>query len=222
MPERHAPTGRFSTWKPRTFSTSRRRWPTRAAFPESFRPLGCRCAACVPRSRSRWRSITACRSMVRSGMVRRLRAGSAGTLPAFWGMVGVRTVGLVRNGTWNSSRGGLYRVSRQPEGWFLEGNLRLTDEGRSWITLNSTPAAAFSFLRGASSPEDLARRAAELGLPALAVLDRDGVYGAPRFFAAARAHGLAPHRRSRVDDGRRHRAAGPSREPRRATATCAG
>ena len=52
--------------------------------------------------------------------------------------------------------------------------------------------SAFSFLRGASSPEDLARRAAELGLPALALLDRDGVYGAPRFFAAAREHGLRP------------------------------
>ncbi len=52
--------------------------------------------------------------------------------------------------------------------------------------------SAFSFLRGASAPEDLAWRAAELGLPALAVLDRDGVYGAPRFFAAAREHGIRP------------------------------
>ena len=46
--------------------------------------------------------------------------------------------------------------------------------------------SAFSFLRGASSPEDLATEAGRLELPAVAVLDRDGVYGAPRFYAAAR------------------------------------
>ena len=52
--------------------------------------------------------------------------------------------------------------------------------------------SAFSFLRGASSPAQLARRAAELEMPALALCDRDGVYGAPRFFAAAREHGIRP------------------------------
>ncbi|HTL12944.1 MAG TPA: PHP domain-containing protein, partial [Bdellovibrionota bacterium] len=40
--------------------------------------------------------------------------------------------------------------------------------------------SCFSFLRGASHPEDLVGRAAELGLTALAVTDRNGVYGAPR------------------------------------------
>ena len=50
--------------------------------------------------------------------------------------------------------------------------------------------SAFSFLRGASQPEQLAERAAELGMPALALCDRDGVYGAPRLFATAREHGL--------------------------------
>ena len=50
--------------------------------------------------------------------------------------------------------------------------------------------SAFSFLRGASSPEQLAKCAAELGLPALALCDRDGVYGAPRLYTAAREHGL--------------------------------
>ena len=52
--------------------------------------------------------------------------------------------------------------------------------------------SAFSFLRGAAQPEALARRAAELGLPAMALSDRDGLYGAPRFFAAARECGLRP------------------------------
>jgi error-prone DNA polymerase len=53
-------------------------------------------------------------------------------------------------------------------------------------------ASAFSFLRGASLPEDLVRRAAELELKAVALLDRDGVAGAPRFFKAARAAGIRP------------------------------
>jgi error-prone DNA polymerase len=46
--------------------------------------------------------------------------------------------------------------------------------------------SAFSFLEGACSPEDLITRAAELDIPAVALLDRDGVYGAPRFHFAAK------------------------------------
>ena len=51
-------------------------------------------------------------------------------------------------------------------------------------------ASAFSFLDGASLPETLVERAAALGYPALALLDRDGVYGAPRFHQAAKRAGL--------------------------------
>ncbi len=51
-------------------------------------------------------------------------------------------------------------------------------------------ASAFSFLDGASLPEALVDRAAALGYPALALLDRDGVYGAPRFHLAAKRAGL--------------------------------
>ncbi len=51
-------------------------------------------------------------------------------------------------------------------------------------------ASAFSFLEGASLPEDLVARAASLGYEALALCDRDGVYGAPRFYQAARQAGL--------------------------------
>jgi error-prone DNA polymerase len=51
-------------------------------------------------------------------------------------------------------------------------------------------ASAFSFLDGASLPEALIDRAAELGYPTLALLDRDGVYGAPRFHLAAKRAGL--------------------------------
>jgi len=48
----------------------------------------------------------------------------------------------------------------------------------------------FSFLDGASSPENLAGRAKELGLAALALTDRDGLYGAVRFHQAARGAGI--------------------------------
>jgi error-prone DNA polymerase len=51
-------------------------------------------------------------------------------------------------------------------------------------------ASAFSFLQGASLPEALVDRAAALGYPALALLDADGVYGAPRFHKAAQKAGL--------------------------------
>ncbi len=51
-------------------------------------------------------------------------------------------------------------------------------------------ASAFSFLDGASLPEDLVERAAELELPAVALADRNGVYGAPRFYKAAKEAGI--------------------------------
>jgi error-prone DNA polymerase len=50
--------------------------------------------------------------------------------------------------------------------------------------------SAFSFLRGASNPEDLACAAARLNLPAIAICDRDGVYGSPRLHAAANEQGI--------------------------------
>ncbi len=50
----------------------------------------------------------------------------------------------------------------------------------------------FSFLDGASHPEEMAARAAELGLRALAITDHDGVYGAVRFSYTARELGVQP------------------------------
>ncbi|HEX7860463.1 MAG TPA: error-prone DNA polymerase [Verrucomicrobiae bacterium] len=52
--------------------------------------------------------------------------------------------------------------------------------------------SAFSFLRGASFPEHIAEVAAERGLPAIALTDRNGVYGAPRFYAKAKESGVRP------------------------------
>ena len=51
-------------------------------------------------------------------------------------------------------------------------------------------ASAFSFLEAASLPETLVAQAARYGYPAIALLDRDGVYGAPRFHRAAAAAGI--------------------------------
>src|SRR5579883_763269 len=50
--------------------------------------------------------------------------------------------------------------------------------------------SAFSFLEGATAPEELAEAAAAAGYDAIALGDRDGVYGAPRFYQAARQSGL--------------------------------
>jgi error-prone DNA polymerase len=52
--------------------------------------------------------------------------------------------------------------------------------------------SAFSFLEGAEQPEALVAEAARLEMPALALVDRDGVYGAPRFYQAAVRAGLKP------------------------------
>jgi error-prone DNA polymerase len=52
--------------------------------------------------------------------------------------------------------------------------------------------SAFSFLRGASFPEQLAEAAAGLEMPAMALLDRNGVYGAQRFSVAAREQNVRP------------------------------
>jgi len=61
---------------------------------------------------------------------------------------------------------------------------------KSYVELHA--CSAFSFLRGGSFPEHLAEVAAELEMPAMALLDRNGVYGAQRFSVAAREHGVRP------------------------------
>ena len=51
--------------------------------------------------------------------------------------------------------------------------------------------SAFSFLRGAATPEELIAACAELNMPAMALLDKDGVYGAARFHLAAKKIGIS-------------------------------
>jgi error-prone DNA polymerase len=53
--------------------------------------------------------------------------------------------------------------------------------------------SAFSFLEGASVPEELIAAARALEMPAMALLDRDGFYGSPRFHLAAQKNGIKAH-----------------------------
>jgi error-prone DNA polymerase len=54
-------------------------------------------------------------------------------------------------------------------------------------------SSAFSFLDGAALPEEFIGACVEYGMPAMALLDRDGVYGAARFHLAAKKAGLKAH-----------------------------
>ena len=60
-----------------------------------------------------------------------------------------------------------------------------------YVELHST--SAFSFLEGASQPEGLINRAVELQMPAMALLDRNGLYGAARFHTSAKRNGVRAH-----------------------------
>ena len=53
--------------------------------------------------------------------------------------------------------------------------------------------SAFSFLEGASVPEDLAYACANKQLPAMALLDRNGLYGSPRFHLTAKSNKIKSH-----------------------------
>jgi error-prone DNA polymerase len=54
-------------------------------------------------------------------------------------------------------------------------------------------SSAFSFLEGASQPEELMEQAVHLELPAMALLDRNGVYGSARFHTSAKRNNIRAH-----------------------------
>jgi error-prone DNA polymerase len=62
----------------------------------------------------------------------------------------------------------------------------------------------YSFLDGASHPEELVERAAELGMPALGISDHGGVYGAVKFLNHARRLGIRPVLGSELEVDGRH------------------
>ena len=53
--------------------------------------------------------------------------------------------------------------------------------------------SAFSFLEGASLPENLIAACARLNMPSMALMDRDGVYGSARFHSSAKKTGIKAH-----------------------------
>src|SRR5437868_6259764 len=63
--------------------------------------------------------------------------------------------------------------------------------GQQYIELHAR--SAFSFLRGAATPEELIAVCAELKMPAMALLDNDGVYGAARFHLAGKKLNVKAH-----------------------------
>jgi error-prone DNA polymerase len=62
--------------------------------------------------------------------------------------------------------------------------------GKGYVELHCH--SNFSLLDGASHPEDLVSRAAELNMPAFALTDHDGLYGAIRFYKACLKAGIKP------------------------------
>lgn len=61
----------------------------------------------------------------------------------------------------------------------------------SYIELHA--ASAFSFLEAAGQPEELTTQAAALEMPAMALTDRNGVYGSARFYTSAKRSGIRAH-----------------------------
>ena len=74
---------------------------------------------------------------------------------------------------------------------FVNPAIRQSSSSPTYVELHAR--SAFSFLEGASLPEDLIGACAALNLPAMALLDRDGVYGSPRFHLAAEKAGIKAH-----------------------------
>src|SRR5580693_8475215 len=79
----------------------------------------------------------------------------------------------------------------------------MTSSAAKYVELHSR--SAFSFLEGSSTPEELVQRAAGLKLPAIAMLDRDNISGAPRFHMAAKKAGIRAHIGAEVTSTDGHR-----------------
>src|SRR6266550_3076620 len=73
--------------------------------------------------------------------------------------------------------------------------------------------SAFSFLEGSTLPEDLLSVCAARGMSAMALLDRDGLYGSPRFHLAAKKIDLKAHIGVEVSCESLHKHFSPQRHP---------
>src|SRR5436305_8039744 len=88
----------------------------------------------------------------------------------------------------NKEPGAIPDLSRQRQQPLVRGrSLRLS----GYVELHA--ASAFSFLDGASLPEELAGLCSHFQIPAIALLDSDGVYGATRLHLAAKKAAICAH-----------------------------
>jgi DNA polymerase III alpha subunit (gram-positive type) len=76
------------------------------------------------------------------------------------------------------------RTFQEPINISIGRQLTNLAHGSEYVELHA--ASAFSFLAGASQPEALIERAAELDMPAIAIADRNSLYGVARFHTAAK------------------------------------
>src|SRR5947209_9791855 len=77
------------------------------------------------------------------------------------------------------------------ESWRRKGEAKSRPYPPMYVELHAR--SAFSFLQGASLPEEMAQICADHGMGAMALVDRDGVYGSPRFHQAAKKLGIKAH-----------------------------
>jgi error-prone DNA polymerase len=87
----------------------------------------------------------------------------------------------------------IFETSSSKAPFRLQEKLETSNQKLSSVYIELHSRSAFSFLEGSSLPEALVEVCAKLGMPAMALLDRDGVYGAPRFHLAAKKAGIKAH-----------------------------
>jgi error-prone DNA polymerase len=92
---------------------------------------------------------------------------------------------------WSRHRGRYARPDRSPTARQPARDSRLAPQASLGVPYAELHAHSnFSFLDGASHPEELVEEAARLGLDAITLTDHDGMYGVVRFAEAAKAHGM--------------------------------
>ena len=91
----------------------------------------------------------------------------------------------------NSLRHGSTKTERKPKRIPCDSTRGELQSSAMYIELHAR--SAFSFLEGASLPEELAAACAQYDMPAMALLDADGVYGSPRFHMAAQKAKIKAH-----------------------------
>src|SRR4051812_25774280 len=119
------------------------------------------------------------------------RAGPTHTTQGAQGAQGARGARGAR-GAWPSEPGdgGDSPAWSRKQPAYEPSTVRRSDERRvPYAELHAH--SSFSFLDGASAPEELAEEAVRLGLTGLTLTDHDGMYGIVRFAEAADALGLA-------------------------------